>query len=947
MAKTIKFNIRLNVDGKEQIAVATASTKELAKAMDKGGKSTASFKNQITALGQTVTTIKGLSDSMGKLLGVMQGLTEAYNTSQQVNTQLTTVMRERMDATDSDIAKVKEVISAQKQLGVVSGAVQMRGAQQIATFLSEKATLQTLIPAMNNLIAQQKGLNATQEDAYSVANLMGKAMQGQTTALKRVGITFDDYQKKVMETGTESQRAAMLAEIITANVGNMNEELGKTDAGKLKIASNELAAMKVRIGAVVAQWLPMVSMAAQSMMIATSVITLGTSFRGLVLTITKAVAATKILNAASTALRASKIGLSAVVTALSAKLNGETVAATTAAVATRTLGMAVKGLMIASGVGIAIAVLSTAFEALASSSSSAEDAQAKLEAEQEASREAAKQEAKEIASVTGEVENNIAALKNFHGSKADEKKLVDEMNAKYGEAMGYYSTVSQWYTALTANSKTYCAQMVNEIRMRNLANQAAEAEADAHNIAYDETGKRRVYSGKNRTRRVWKSANGAGNYQVDEEIAGSSDKAKAQTAYNRAIAKRNSAKRQMEALMGNTYTYKHTQGYSPTMPTAGGGKSGGKSGGGGKKTVKPGTVDWYENAIKGQESIINSSATTATQVDAARTKIAQLKHDLQELKIKLGIEDVPTIEVEKKAENICDTIKEKMDEFNKNFTPLSTDSSNDKLASYQGASSEIGNIQEKYEIGIIGADEAQRQIDLINDELEQMGMKPIKIDIDTGQALEALDSLGSVNISSMDSITDNLNSLKQLSNMTGGGMAVAGESAIMLGQALQQLGSDSAEAKAGMILAAVGNIALSFAKAMNSASSNWVTWLAFAISGTATMASTIAQINRYATGGIIGGNSVSGDKMLARVNSGEMILNRNQQSNLFKLLNHQTQVPQGYQMPRLDGAALSAIQPQPVSVQIHSKIRGGDIIQSVANTSRTMARSGRRSNITV
>lgn len=944
MAKTIKFNIRLNVDGKEQIAVATASTKELAKAMDKGGKSTASFKNQITALGQTITTIQGLSQSMNSLLGVMQGLTDAYNTSQQVNTQLSTVMRERMDATDKDIAQVKEVINAQKQLGVISGSVQMRGAQQVATFLTEKSTLQTLIPAMNNLIAQQKGLNATQEDAYGVANLMGKAMQGQTSALKRVGITFDEYQKKVMETGTESQRAAMLAEIITANVGNMNEELGKTDAGKLKIASNEFAAMKVKIGAVVSQWLPMVSMAAQSMMIATSVITLGTAFKGLVLTVTKTVAAMNILKNASTALRATKIGLTAVTATLSATMKGETVSATTAAVATRTLGVAIKGLMIASGVGIAIAVLSTAFDALAASSSNAEDAQARLEAEQEASREAAKQEAKEIASVTGEVENNITALKNFKGSKADEKKLVTEMNTKYGESMGYYSTVAQWYTALTTNSKTYCAQMINEIKIRNLANKAAEAAAEAHDIAFDETGKRRTYSNKNKTRRVWKSANGAGSYQVDEEIAGSSDAAKAQGAYNRAIAKQKNAQKQMEALMNNSYTFQHTQGYSPTSTATTGVKAGGKTGST-TKTAKNGTVDWYENAIKEQESIINSTATTEAEVNKAQTKIAVLKHDLQQLKIKLGIEDVPTIEVKKKAENVCDTIKEKMNDFNKNFTPISTDNSNNQLESYRGASGEIGNIQEKYEIGIIGADEAQRQIDLINTELEKMGLNPIKIDLDTDQALEALDNLGSVNISSMASIEENLNSLKKVSKLTGGGMAAAGDAAIMLGQSLQQLGGDSAAAKAGMVLAAIGNIVLSFAQALNSASSNWVTWLAFAISGTATMASVISQISGYATGGIIGGNSVSGDKMLARVNSGEMILNRNQQSNLFKLLNHQTQVPQGYQMPRLDGAALATLQPQPVNVQLHSKIRGGDIIQSVANTSRTMARSGRRSKI--
>lgn len=48
---------------------------------------------------------------------------------------------------------------------------------------------------------------------------------------------------------------------------------------------------------------------------------------------------------------------------------------------------------------------------------------------------------------------------------------------------------------------------------------------------------------------------------------------------------------------------------------------------------------------------------------------------------------------------------------------------------------------------------------------------------------------------------------------------------------------------------------------------------------------TLASAKGFATGGIVGGNSTHGDKVLARVNSGEMILNQSQQANLFRMLN--------------------------------------------------------------
>lgn len=56
--------------------------------------------------------------------------------------------------------------------------------------------------------------------------------------------------------------------------------------------------------------------------------------------------------------------------------------------------------------------------------------------------------------------------------------------------------------------------------------------------------------------------------------------------------------------------------------------------------------------------------------------------------------------------------------------------------------------------------------------------------------------------------------------------------------------------------------------------------------GALNLGAVLAQtIKGYEDGGVVGGNSFSGDKVMARVNSGEMILNREQQSNLFKQVN--------------------------------------------------------------
>lgn len=58
---------------------------------------------------------------------------------------------------------------------------------------------------------------------------------------------------------------------------------------------------------------------------------------------------------------------------------------------------------------------------------------------------------------------------------------------------------------------------------------------------------------------------------------------------------------------------------------------------------------------------------------------------------------------------------------------------------------------------------------------------------------------------------------------------------------------------------------------------------AMAVAAVAALIASMAAIPKFAKGGIIGGSSFYGDRLLARVNSGEMILNKEQQKSLYQM----------------------------------------------------------------
>ena len=1008
MSNEVRFNIRLNIDGKEKVVTATTAVDNLRRVVNEAKGATGALQEQLINTNQIVEKWNNVSNAIGQLSSVLNDFTAESRSFGGAMAAANTMAGKSGD----DFAKLKEQVaelshevpvardelanglyqvisngvpednwiaflnkSARASVGGIAdlgetvkvtstiiknygldwdaaGSIQdkiqltakngVTSFEQLAQALPRvtsqastlgvsidelMATFSTLTGVSGNtaevstqLAAIFTALIKPSSEAAEMAQQMG--IQFDAAAIKAAGgmeqflVSLDKSVKQYAASSgmleqeiygklfgsAESLRAltpltGKLAEKFREDVADMKNSAGTIDktfdilsstgAAKLQLINNKLGEYSDMLQSSIGNVLPYINVAAQMATGAAAAVSLSKSFN---------------LLAVSSKLARTVIAMfSPIIEVCSATMRGATVSATT-------LKLAIRSLMISTGVGIAIVALTEAINYLMNSSDDAAKSVDKLSEAEQKAKMAHQQTSQQIASVRSDMMQNIAALKNFKGSKEQEKAMVQQMNTKYGEAMGYYSTVSQWYQALTANSKTYCDQMINEITIRNLANQAADLRQQRYDYTHDKNGRTKKFSTENQKEMVKAQKGDLGAFLLGGvwykyvTKAGTSQKAEADKVVTNLYRQEQNLKKRMEALVkqNQNINYKHTAGYSATPPAVNisTGSTGNTRGGNAHtgntpavtedKKALEGSIDWYEEKINEKQKELNATADKAT-ARALNAEMEGLQRQLYMLKVDVGIEDVPKVDVKAFAINL----KAQLDE-------------------------EI---------------ETMRQ---------RLSDKPLVINTEV-EAKERdndhISSLFNIDVSNFESVRTGLADINGISDSTAKGMAVAGASCEMLGSALQQLGGDSAAAKAGMMAAAIGQFVLSFAQAMSTCKT-WIDWLAFGISGTAQLTSIISTISQFATGGIVGGNQTSGDKVLVRVNSGEMILNAAQQARLFAIAN---------------GAAVQGVSVNTAGLQgigggisatlgINGRLRGRDIVMAVANETRS---NRRRSNIKI
>ncbi|MBR1528009.1 MAG: hypothetical protein IJ642_01755, partial [Oscillospiraceae bacterium] len=203
-----------------------------------------SIRNVLTGLAGTIGTIFSVSI----IRNFVREAKAAWNIQLEAETKLETILSRNIGATKAQIQATKEWASELQSVGVIGDEVQLSGLQELSTYIENADSLRKMNVVLNDMLAQQYGLNATAESAVTISTMLGKVLQGQTAALSRYGYSFTEAQEKLLKYGTEEQRVATLAAVVEESVGGMNEALASTPAGKLKQLENYLGDIKEEFG---------------------------------------------------------------------------------------------------------------------------------------------------------------------------------------------------------------------------------------------------------------------------------------------------------------------------------------------------------------------------------------------------------------------------------------------------------------------------------------------------------------------------------------------------------------------------------------------------------------------------------------------------------------------------------------------------------------------------
>lgn len=388
------------------------------------------FEQLAAALPRVSGNAATLGVSVDELLGAFATLTGVSGNTAEVSTQLAAVFT-------ALVKPSREAAKMADAMGVSFNAAAIRGAGGLQNFLTSLDVAVKSYAASSGMLEQE---------------IYGRLF-GSAEALRALIPLNGELADKFASNVSDMVNSA-------GTIDQAFEQMSKTGEARRQIIENNTASFWDLFAGINATIGPLLDFAASAGMTAMSVTSLVKTFNALHVSQKLALVGNKGLNAAMVLMTGKTVKLTTVVRVFSGAMR-------TGAYSATALKIALRSLLIATGVGAVIAAVGAVIDAFTNSADEAAEKATEFNEAEEAYKNAA-------AEAKVEIDGEIKALGDLIKAKKDTADAIDRLNRKYGEIFGSHKTAEEWYNVLTSKSQAYIRMLGYEAQARVLAAKIAE-----------------------------------------------------------------------------------------------------------------------------------------------------------------------------------------------------------------------------------------------------------------------------------------------------------------------------------------------------------------------------------------------------------------------------------------------------------------------------------------
>lgn len=238
---------------KIKLALDKKFNSEINKASKKVEKSFTNTAQKIDSSFKKLAVGIGAAFSVAKIKGFIDSCMDAYVAQNNINIKLKESIKllgaygGSVEKQRTAFQRLEATVSKLEKTGIYGGEM-LAAAEILAPKFSEES-ISKMLPNIGNIIAKNKGLQATESDFSSLGLVISKALDGgMYKGLQTYGIRISEAEEKMLKSVNGQKRIDLFNKLVAKSIGDVNKELAKTPAGQIKQVVNTWENMKQVMG---------------------------------------------------------------------------------------------------------------------------------------------------------------------------------------------------------------------------------------------------------------------------------------------------------------------------------------------------------------------------------------------------------------------------------------------------------------------------------------------------------------------------------------------------------------------------------------------------------------------------------------------------------------------------------------------------------------------------